>query len=154
GEISSYVEGANADDHRVEPVQLVRRQICTRQQGDLVAHLLERAWPIVAGTRQVADVAAVNVEIERQRLGARRGLQELERQVIVMDFDALLAEAPAIDLYARAEPCSSHLGRRGHSEGEACALSGSGEVERLRGRRDGPAGRRVELHGAGGACAS
>src|ERR1043165_3986005 len=50
-----------------------------------------------AGVRQVADVAAARRQLERDRVGARRGLQELQRQVIVAHLDALLVEALAVD---------------------------------------------------------
>ena len=70
----------------------------------------KRRLDVVAGARQVADVAAARRQLERHRVGARRGLQELERQVIVAHLDALLVEALAVDLHARPE-------RRGRSPG-------------------------------------
>ena len=73
GEIRPHVEGADADDHRVEAAQPFRRQVGAGQRRDLVAHLLQGGGHVVAGARQVADVAAASRQLERHRLQARAG---------------------------------------------------------------------------------
>src|SRR5437762_1069225 len=58
GEIRPHVEGADADDHPVEAAQPFRREVGAGQRRDLVSHLLEGGGHVVAGAREVADVAA------------------------------------------------------------------------------------------------
>jgi hypothetical protein len=81
-------------------------------------------------------------------------LEELERNVVVAELDALLIEPYAVDLHAGSEFCRGELGRIRDREGESGVLSYCGQTKWLRSGGDPPAGGRVQLHRARGVRAS
>ena len=57
----------------------------------VVSHLLQALRHAVAGARQIAHAAAASRELEGDGLQAGRRLEQLERDVVVLDHDALVA---------------------------------------------------------------
>ena len=76
-------EGAHADDHGVEALELLRGQVGARQRGDRVPHLLQARGGAVAGARQVADRSAADIQVQADGLQARGRLEQLGWDVAV-----------------------------------------------------------------------
>src|SRR5262249_44738099 len=80
-EIAPPVERPDADHHRVESAQFLRREIRAGERLHGVAELLEIFRGAVTGTGQIANVPAANLDVECRDFESRRWLQKLHRNV-------------------------------------------------------------------------
>ena len=59
----------------------------------VVAHLLQAVGHAVAGAGQVADLAAADRQVEADGLETRGRLEQLQRDVRVIDFHAFVVDS-------------------------------------------------------------
>ena len=150
GEMSADVERADADDDRIQSLQGIRRELGVVQNFHHVAHLAHVFGQAVTGTRQITDRMPAGDEVEAYRFQAGEGLQQLRRDVRVIDFLAIIAVADTVNFRAGDDFGCVGLCRRGDRKCELGMLAHGVEVERLPGGRNGPTGRGFQAQSAGG----
>src|SRR5690606_7630126 len=121
--------------------------------GDSVGHFLQRLRHIVTRARQISDFLTVSFQVECTRLAPRRRLQQERRKMRRVDFYALRLNRHSVDRGGRRDVGVCSLRGRRHLERYLGALTGSGEMKRLRRRLNFPAGWNIEWERAIGSSA-
>ena len=89
-QVRANVERANADDHGIEFLQPIRRQVIAGERGDFVTHVCETLGHVVAGAGKVTDLMAPDGEVEADGLEPGGRLQQQQRNVRIIDYHALV----------------------------------------------------------------
>ena len=97
-QVGALVERPDADDDGIEPGEFFRREIGPGQAADEITHLFEALGHVVAGAGQVAHVQSTHGQLEARNPGAGRRLEQLDREMIVANFVALVGELVPFDL--------------------------------------------------------
>ena len=149
-EVGALVEGAHANDDGVEALEFFRGEVRAGEAVHDVAHLLKTLRDVVAGTGEVTNREAVRGQSKARHSRPGWGLKQLNREVIVADFVALVGKLLTADLGGGGDATGGRFGRGRDEERDAPLVADVGETKILRGGLDLPPGGCVEAKGAAG----
>jgi len=148
------IERPDAEHHSIKPLQILSGQGFVGEQFYFVADAAQGLGNVISGAHDIADAAAVVLQVEALQADLGFGQKGLQGNVgVIHPLDAPRLHEAGAGIHIQAQFPGAGLGRGREQEGEFALFPGLGKGESLFRRFSFPAAGHLDAHAArGGGC--